>query len=246
VRPSSAPLAQVAGNRLGRLLRAREIWFPTPGAEVVVRRPWQLLRLFHAPRRVDGVVGRWNRRQTLVTDLGALDTLPERLSSSLRYQIRRSRERDGLRIVDDWTPEQAVAFADAKDAPNPNRPNLERLRALAAIDRLVIRAAYLDDEPVCVHMILVTDRIARGLYTHTARHAVDRQRAAAVGRATKALDLENLYHLRDRGLAEFDWGGYTGVPGNGVDAYKAEFRGALRQSWVFDGVALSRSRPLRF
>lgn len=228
-------------------LKILEAWFARSGEELRLPGRWpHLLRLFHAERCPSGLIGHWQRRQTLITRLATVDDLFALLSKTVRYDIRRCRDRDGLAMVDDWTPEQVIAFADEHDPQNPNRPRLARLEALRAIGRLLIRAAFVEGKPLCVHAIVFNDRIARGLYTYTARRTVDRSHAALVGRATKASDFDTLLHLRDLGLQEYDWGGFTGRPGNGIDAYKREFRGELRQGWVFTGTNLPGVSTLRF
>lgn len=228
-------------------LKVVEVWFPRDGD--TVRLPGRIprfVRLFHLERPVQGLLGWWQRRQTLVTDLSTIDDLDKRLSSSLRYQIRRSRDRDGLVMVDDWTPEQVAEFHARFNPENPSRPNLARLRALREMGRLLVRTAIVNGEPVCVHAIMHNGRIARGLYTYTARYAGDKDKAATVGRATKASDFDTLFHLREIGLKEYDWGGYSGRPNCGIDAYKRQFLGQLRRGWCFHGLTLPRASPLVF
>lgn len=229
-------------------IRVLEAWFAREGDALRLPNGLpRLLRLFHLERRIGGLAGYWEPRQTLITDLTMLDELQGRLSSNLRYQIRRARERDGMVMVDDWTPEQLVAFANEHDPENPNRPQLARLQALRDIGRLLIRAAVIDGKPLCVHAIVCNDRVARGLYTYTARHtAEDKASSATVGRATKASDLDTLFHLRGLGLQEYDWGGYTGKPGNGIDAYKRQFQGELRRGWCFHGISLPNVSTIVF
>lgn len=229
-------------------LTVREIWFPTIGETIALSNSWRprWLRLFHLERRIGKLLGRWERRQTLITDLGTLDSLLERMSQTMRYDIRRALSRDGLRFVDDWTPEQLVAFAASGDAGNTNQPALARLSALRAQGRLTIRASLADHTPLCAHAFIDDGRIARALHSYSIRRSVDKMDAPRVARATKALYFLDLHYMRDRGLREFDWGGISGRPGNGIDALKMEYRGTPRHTWCFDGLWLPYVTPLRF
>src|SRR5690606_34271116 len=62
-------------------LKVVEVWFPRDGD--TVRLPGRIprfVRLFHLERPVQGLLGWWQRRQTLVTDLSTIDDLDKRLS----------------------------------------------------------------------------------------------------------------------------------------------------------------------
>ncbi len=226
-----------------------EVWLAEPGERWEAPRPGAaILRSYGLRRRVD-VVGRWRRWNTLLTTLASVDGMLGRLPQTLRNDIRRGLDRDGLRVVDDWTPQEFFAFYQANDPANPARCDVERLVALRAAGRLGLRAMFHGGTPLCAHAYVLGSQRVLLLHSYSRRKAsegIDAAGLAMIGRANKALHWDALSHYARLGLAEYDWGGFSGTPGYGPDQFKQRFGPRLAEGWMFDTLVFGLRPAIAF
>jgi hypothetical protein len=206
-----------------------------------------LVKIWCGERRTPGLVGKWVDDKTLVTDLATLPTLLSRLRSNLRRDIRRALNEDGVVREVGWTVEQIVEFHRDHDGSNPNRPSPFTLGRLHDAGRLSISVAMVEGEALVVHANVEDFPRVRILQSYSKRKQADSpERYALIGRANRALHYQDMAAYHEAGYTEYDWGGYSGVPGNGIDIFKASFLGELKDQVHFRGVLLPAAPAVEF
>jgi hypothetical protein len=206
-----------------------------------------LVKIWCGERRTPGLVGKWVDDKTLVTDLSTFPTLLPRLRSNLRRDIRRALGDDGVVREAGWTVDQIVEFHRDHDGSNPNRPSPFTLGRLHDAGRLSISVAMLEGEALVVHANMEDFPRVRILQSYSKRKQADSpDRYALIGRANRALHYQDMASYHEAGYTEYDWGGYSGVPGNGIDLFKASFLGELKDQVHFRGVLLPAAPAVEF
>jgi len=230
-------------------LELAEVLLPVAGdrLEPAARLSPMLVKIWCAERRTKGLVGKWTDDLTLVSDLTGFPQLLARLGATTRRHIRRAMDQDGLERVDDWTVEQIVEFQREHDATNPSLPDPLELNRLHAAGRLTISAAIVAGEVLAVHANIEDFPRVRFLKGYTKRKRADTsERYSLVGRANKALHHLDMAAYHERGFTLYDWGGFSGEPGNGIDHFKLQFLGEVRAQVHFRGVMRPGAPPIAF
>jgi hypothetical protein len=225
-----------------------EILLPTSGDRLEASR-WlpTLVKIWCGESKPSGLMGKWVNDLTLVTDLDEFPGLISRLRPTLRREIRRAVDEDGLQRIVGWTPEQFVEFHRLNDDTNPNLPDRLELERLRAAGRLQISVAMVDGEAVATHANIEDFPRVRILKGYTMRKQADGPaRYNLVARANKALHYLDMAAYHDRAFAEYDWGGFSGQPDNGIDKFKLQFLGATREQVHFRGVVAPGTRVVAF
>jgi hypothetical protein len=226
-----------------------EVLLPVAGdrLEPARRLSPMLVKIWCAERRTPGLVGKWTDDLTLVSDLAGFPELLARLGSTTRRHIRRALDQDGMTRVDDWSVEQVIGFQREHDASNPNLPDPVELNRLYDADRLTVTAADVAGETLAVHVNIEDFPRVRVLKGYTKRRRADTsERYSLVGRANKALHYLDMAAYHERGFTLYDWGGFTGEAGNGIDHFKLQFLGEVRPQAHFRGLMPPGAPPVAF
>jgi hypothetical protein len=206
-----------------------------------------LVKIWCGERRTRGLIGKWVDDKTLITDLAEFPTLLSRVGSNLRRDIRRALGEDGVVREAGWTVDQIVEFHRVHDGSNPNRPSPFMLGRLYDAGRLSISVAMLEGEALVVHANVEDFPRIRVLQSYSKRRqAGGPDRYALIARANRALHYQDMAGYHEAGYTQYDWGGYSGVPGNGIDRFKASFLGELRDQVHFRGVLLPTAPAVQF
>jgi len=99
--------------------------------------------------------------------------------------------------------------------------------------------ASLDGEIVAGHFFLSDGHHIRGLITGSKRLEADRYRANIIGYANRLIVWEAMKYARQKGIREYDMGGYyTGPAGDEqmerINAYKASFGGSVTTRYHYE------------
>ncbi len=226
-----------------------ELLMPATG-DRLERSGWMkptLVKIWCGERRTPGLAGKWVDDKTLITDLSTFPTLLPRLRSNLRRDIRRALGDDGVVRVSGWTVDQIIEFHRTHDGSNPNLPSPFTLGRLYDAGRLSISVAMVGDEALVVHANVEDFPRVRILQSYSKRKQADSpDRYALIARANRALHYQEMADYHEAGYTDYDWGGYSGVPGNGIDLFKASFLGELRDQVHFRGVLLPNAPAVQF
>jgi hypothetical protein len=99
--------------------------------------------------------------------------------------------------------------------------------------------ASLDGEIVGGHFFLSDGQHIRGLITGSKRLEADRYRANVIGYANRLIVWEAMKYARQKGIREYDMGGYYTGPGTDgqmerINAYKASFGGSVTVRYHYE------------
>lgn len=206
-----------------------------------------LVKIWCGERRQPGLIGKWVDDKTLITDLDTFPALMPRLRSNHRRDIRRALGDDGVVRETGWNVEQIIAFHREHDGANPNLPSPFALGRLYDAGRLSISVAMVEGEALVVHANVEDFPRVRILQSYSKRKKADSpDRYALIGRANRALHYQEMAAYHEAGYTIYDWGGYSGVPGNGIDIFKSTFLGELRDQVHFRGFLLPAMPPVEF
>ena len=184
---------------------------------------------------------------TLHTDLRQPeDTMFAAIQQTVRYEIRRGQNRDGLEFECWVAPPSAIvdefldryhALAEEKGLA-PLRP--DPVPAYAGAGLLHLTRATINGETIVWHAYTAgstwVNLIRSVSLFRTATSSFDRQ---LTGRANKALHWFDMLHYKSAGVVLYDWGGwYTGGEDREkllINQFKAAFGGSLVHT--FDNLA---------
>ena len=220
---------------LGGLVPYKAVFFPTDQAltELTERsKPMQMTRLFWTPTELQSTsrVVRHDRTATVRIDLGAtLETLSKGIAKNTRYEIRQAEklgdririERNGPEVTDKFL----VLFNDfARSKPEVSAINHSALRRYEG--HADIFMAYLDENPVCGHVLLRDAEIGRARLLYSAsRRFDDRETARLSGTLNRFLHWHEICAYREEGFATYDLGGIKEDKTNGITQFKMSFGG---------------------
>jgi hypothetical protein len=230
-------------------LELAELLMPVAGERFAARRRVGplLVKIWCAERKAAGLVGRWVPDRTVLSELAGFPKLLERLGATTRRDIRRATDKDGLAREDGWSVDQIIDFHRDHDPTNPNRPDRGELQRLRDAGRLTISAAVVDGEALAVHASIEDFPRVRFLKGYGKRKEADNPaRYSLVGRANKALHYLDMAAYHAAGYETYDWGGFTGVPDNGIDRFKLQFLGEVAGQVHFRGVLPPGGRDVAF
>jgi hypothetical protein len=222
---------------LGGLVPYKAVFFPTDQAlaELTERsKPTQMARLFWTAtelRNANRVV-RHERSATVCVDLSAtVETLSKGIAKNTRYEIRQAEklgdririERNGPKL----TKEFLALFNDfvrSKPEVSPiNQRSLTRYEGHADIFM-----AYLDDNPVCGHVLLRDIEIGRARLLYSAsRRFDDRETARLSGTLNRYLHWHEICDYRKEGFSTYDLGGIKENKADGITQFKMSFGGKV-------------------
>lgn len=226
-----------------------ELLMPAPGDQLA--RPGRLtptlVKIWCGERRIPGLLGKWVDDKTLITDLATFPTLLQRLRSNLRRDIRRALNEEGVVRDTSWNVDQIIEFHRTHDGTNPNLPSPFTLGRLYDAGRLSISVAMVNGEPLVAHANVEDFPRVRILQSYSRRKQADSpEQYALIGRANRALHYQEMASYHEAGYTVYDWGGYSGIPGNGIDLFKASFLGELTDQVHFRGVLLPTAPAVEF
>lgn len=229
-------------------LTVAEVLLPAPGDQLESSR-WlpSLVKIWCGESRPAGLVGKWINDLTLVSNLHEFPDLISRLRPTLRREIRRAVDDDGLTREVGWTPDQFIEFHRLHDSTNPNLPDRAVLERLRDAGKLQISVAMVGGEALVAHANIEDFPRVRILKGYTMRKQADSPaRYNLVARANKALHYLDIAAYHERAFSAYDWGGFSGQPDNGIDKFKLQFLGAVRKQFHFRGVVVPGPRMVAF
>jgi len=172
---------------------------------------------------------------TLIIDLSQdLNAIWRRFDrKSTRYMISRAiREGIQVKVNTDWDEFYILEknFRARKHLP-PVDPVPSKIRGHGVL----LFTAYLDGELVAGHLYLYDDRHIRWLRAASKRFEMDKRRSVLVGCANRLLIWEAIKHAKNKGIQEFDMGGYyIGSPNEElerINAFKKSFGGVITMKY---------------
>jgi hypothetical protein len=207
-----------------------ERWFDEP----VTRPIPDIVILRHSSvRPTTGLV---SQKKSLVNDLTASDgEIFAKIGKTCRYKIKRAETKDLATCSYDPDPSVAevdmfldfyALFARQKGLPPINR---RQFLAVAKAGRLRLSRSELQGAVVVRHAYIVSNAIARLLYSASLFRSSDQEVRSAIGRANRLLHWRDLLAFKQEGLRVFDWGGIfadeTSADRKGINNFKREFGG---------------------
>jgi hypothetical protein len=224
-------------RKLGGLVPYKAVFFPTDAAlaELTERpQPIQLARLFWTtikPRNTDRVVGHY-RSSTVCIDLsGAPDSISKEIAKNTRYEIRQAEKlgervkigRNGAGLIEEFL----ILYNDfVRSKPELSTISQSALsRYQGYVDTFI---AYLDEKPVCGHVLLRDAEIGRARLLYSAnRRFEDREAARLSGMLNRLLHSHEIYAYRKEGFRIYDLGGIEEDRSNGITQFKMSFGGEI-------------------
>lgn len=223
-------------RKLGGLVPYKAVFFPTDVTltELAERsRPTQIARLFWTTtelRNADRVV-RHYKSATICIDLtDTLDTISKGIAKNTRYEVRQA-EKLGDRVRIGRGAELTREFLTLYKDLARSKPEL-----LAVTQRTLDRydgyadtfIAYLDERPVCGHVLLRDTEIGRARLLYSAsRRFDDRETARLSGTLNRFLHWRELCDYREEGFRTYDLGGIQKDKTNGITQFKMSFGGQI-------------------
>ena len=206
-------------------LRVAEVFFDEPARPVAA----DIIRFHHRSNPV--AHARCAGQQTLWIDLSANpDAILAAMNTDTRYKIRRA-AKDGavyeFQALPDatWVKEFSEfydRFALDKGLPPANRKRLAAMLEHGALDLSRMRGP--DGEVLIWHAHLLGHDRARLLHSASLFRELDKNAAAAVGRANRMCHWEDIQRFKGEGLATFDFGGWYGGTGDAAKLRINEFK----------------------
>ncbi len=230
-------------------LRIVEVWFSEPVGENRV----DILRHHQALAPIAGPANRTSF--TLVIDLQQDEkVLLSNLNSNTRYEVRRAREKDGLRCFA-WDKKDAGVldkFQSVYDAFAQQKGLapvwLSRLRCMSEAGSLDISwSAKAEGEALVYHVYLVVANRARLLHSASLfRASSDAEFRNLVGRANRLLHWEDMLRFRAAGVKTYDFGGWYAGKEDAeilrINSFKEGFGGKVEQNWNAEQLLTVRAK----
>jgi hypothetical protein len=227
----------IIDRKLGGLLPYKTVFFPSDAllAEQTERsKPTQLSRLFWTAtelKRASCVV-RHQPSATICVDLnGTADTLSKGVNKNTRYEIRQA-EKLGQRLRigrnGNERTEQFLAIYNDLVRAKPelvtiNHHALNRYEGHA--DTFIV---YLDERPVCGHVLLRDTEIGRARLLYSAsRRFEDREAARLCGILNRFLHWHEICAYQEEKFKIYDLGGILEDMTNGITQFKMSFGGQI-------------------
>jgi len=168
---------------------------------------------------------------TLVIDLTQdLDSIWHRFDrKSCRYMINRAmKEGIQVKLNADWDEfymlEKNFRLIKGLSIASPVPDEIKGRGA-------ILFTAYLSGELIAGHLYLKDDEHIRWLRAASKRFEVDRRKATLIGCANRLLVWEAIKYAKEKGIKEFDMGGYYMGPPNeeleGINDFKKSFGGRV-------------------
>ncbi len=224
-------------RKLVGLLPYKAVFFPTEGALTELTehsKPTQIARLFWTATELpiaNRVVGHY-RSATICIDLTAsLDTISKGVAKNTRYEVRQAEKLGNrVRIRRDGTEMAAEFLALYYDLAR-SKPELLAIDE-SALSRYEGYAdtfmAYLDEKPVCGHVLLRDGEIGRARLLYSAsRRFDDRETSRLCGNINRFLHWHEICAYREQGFNNYDLGGIQEDKTNGITQFKMSFGGQL-------------------
>lgn len=172
---------------------------------------------------------------TLIRLAEGEDTLFERIRKNVRYEIQRApKEGVFFQPIERPTAAEQQEYLQIQSAwaASKNRKGMARARflALARTENVLLAKAAVPGQTLVFHLYLFDNQRARLL---TSYHNVAYDDRNLIGYANKFLHWESIRHFKNRGLAEYDFGGIDEVNTPGIAQFKLSFGGEREQSWNF-------------
>jgi lipid II:glycine glycyltransferase (peptidoglycan interpeptide bridge formation enzyme) len=219
----------------GGLVPYKAVFFPSDQTltELTERsKPIQMARLFwtETELRNPSRVVRHEQSATVCVGLGGTpEMLSKEVARNTRYEIRQA-EKLGDRVRIERNGPTAIRkflalFEDfVRSKPEVaaiNHSMLSRYRHHADIF-----LAYLDENPVCGHVLLRDREIGRARLLYSAsRRFGDREAARLSGTLNRFLHWREICTYREEGFSTYDFGGIIVDKGNGITQFKMSFGG---------------------
>jgi hypothetical protein len=221
-----------------RGVRIGEVWFDEQSAEInadlifYLQQPTPVANSFVTPK------------QTILVDIRRdINALFSDCNKGCQYEIRRSRDRDGVccYALDSHNLEVMTRFQTVYDK-FANTKGLEKLdfrhfRLLVEADALDISTACdKEGNPLVYHAYLAQPPRSRLLYSVSLfRAGKDSQRRNLFGRANRYLHWEDMLRFKQAGYTKYDWGGWcpdkSNVARQQINRFKEEFGGIVIKEW---------------
>jgi Acetyltransferase (GNAT) domain len=227
----------IIDRKLGGLLPYKTVFFPSDAllAEQTQRsKPTQLSRLFWTATELKSAscVVKHQPSATICVDLsGTADTLSKGVSKHTRYQVRQAEKLgDRVRICrngDERTDELLALYNDfARSKPELLRIDRGALSRYQGHSDTFI--AYLDERPVCGHLLLRDTEIGRARLLYSAsRRFEDREAARLCGILNRFLHWHEICAYQEEKFKIYDLGGILEDMTNGITQFKMSFGGQI-------------------
>jgi Acetyltransferase (GNAT) domain len=220
---------------VGGALPYKAVFFPTDQTltELTERpKPIQLVRLFWTAtelRNANRVV-RHERSASVCLDLsGTLETLSKGVAKNTRYEIRQA-EKLGERVrIERNGPEVTRKFLALFNDFIRSKPEVSSINqsTLRRYERHAdIFMAYLDENPVCGHVLFRDLEAGRARLLYSAsRRFDDRETARLSGWLNRFLHWREICAYREEGFSTYDLGGIKENNADGITQFKMSFGG---------------------
>jgi hypothetical protein len=224
-------------RKLGGLLPYTAVFFPTDLTLTKLTEqptPTQIARLFWTATelRNAGRVIRHHRTATVCIDLaGTLDAIAKGVAKNTRYEVRQA-EKLGDRVrIERNGPESTKEFLALYNDFARSKPELSAINH-SALGRYEGFAdtfmAYLDEKPVCGHVLLRDPEIGRARLLYSAsRRFDDRETARLSGTLNRFLHWREICAYREEGFNTYDLGGIQEDKSDGITQFKMSFGGEI-------------------
>ena len=224
-------------RKVGGLLRYKAVFFPTDLAltELTKRsKPTQVARLFWTATELRNAnrVLRHERSATVCVDLSAtLETISKGIAKNTRYEVRQA-EKLGERVrIERNDAERTGKFLALYNDFLRSKPEVLAIND-SALGRYEGHAdifmVYLDEKPVCGHVLLRDTEIGRARLLYSAsRRFDDRETARLSGTLNRFLHWYEIGAYREEGFNTYDLGGIKEDKTNGITQFKMSFGGEI-------------------
>lgn len=212
------------------IFRTKEIWFSDYPFDV---EGYDGVTFLACKNKVDREGFTREEFTTLVIDLTQdLDVIWENMSkSSCRYAINRA-IRDGVKVELSKNYEEFYeinrSFRKAKGLPQSSIT----VEFMEKYGTLLV--AESDGEILGGQLYLEDENNMRWLLGASKRLEVDKEKATLIGNANRLMIWEAIKYAKEKGIKEFDLGGYTGGDNKDtIDIFKQSFGGKLTTHYIY-------------
>ena len=180
---------------------------------------------------------------SLITDLSlGEDQLFQMLDKNCRYEVRRA-QRDAIHT---YAYDSDFLKANSKDLNNfieaynefaasksLGRCNSFAIRSYIEKDMFILTIAKQEECPLVYHAYISTTERVRLWYSASLfRSETDQKARANIGRANRLLHWQDLLYFKERGIREYDWGGYSDAEETrNITIFKRQFGGTPETSY---------------
>jgi len=165
-----------------------------------------------------------------------LETISKGVAKNTRYEVRQA-EKLGARVRIGRGPELTQEFLALYRDLARSKPGLLAITQ-STLDRyegyVDTFMAYLDERPVCGHILLRDAQIGRARLLYSAsRRFDDRETARLSGTLNRFLHWHELRAYREEGFKTYDLGGIQEDKTNGITQFKMSFGGQIVQEHIY-------------